>query len=97
MKKIRIIIISISILILVGVLVVILLNQNLTGRVVEMQEEDIYTYTKAICDETNYCQDYEVKCNGEELLDMQPIGEAQQYSENWQDPRDEEVIERLCG
>ena len=97
MKKTRIIIISISILILVGVLFVILLNQNLTGRVVETENENVYSYTKAICNETNYCQDYEIICEGERVVKISPITEAvAQYSEDWEDPRDDEIIDRLC-
>ena len=98
MKKTRIIIISVSILILVGALVVIILNQAFTGRVVETRDENIYTYTKAICNETNYCQDYEVICDGEKVVEISPItGAVAQYSEDWKDPRDKEMIDRLCG
>ncbi len=97
MKKIRIIIISISIFILVGALVLIFLNQAFTGRVIETENENIYSYTKAICNDTNYCQDYEVICDGERVVKISPItGAVAQYSKNWKDPRDKEMIDRLC-
>ena len=97
MGKIRIILISISILILAGILFVILLNQNLTGRAIETENKQTYSYTKAICNETNYCQDYEIICEEDKLINKQPItGAAVQHSENWKDPRDEEMIDRLC-
>lgn len=99
MGKIRIIILSISTLILLAVLVVFLLNPSLiTGKAVQTENKNIYSYTKAICNETNYCQDYEITCEGEKVISTQLItGAAVQHSENWQDPRDKETRERLCG
>ena len=98
MKPIRIIVISLLILILGVILFVIFLNQTLTGGVVETQDEKVYSYTKAVCNETNYCQDYEVVCEGERVVGMSPItGAVAQYSEDWEDPRDEGVVDRLCG
>ena len=76
----------------------IVLNQTLTGRVVETENKKTYSYTKAICNETNYCQDYEVICDGEKVVEISPFtGAVAQYSEDWQDPRDREMIDRLCG
>jgi hypothetical protein len=53
-------------------------------------ENNQYTYTKAICNETNYCQDYEITCQNNQVLRMNPItGASVQFSQDWQDPRDE--------
>lgn len=66
---------------------------NFTGEVVL----DRYSFTKAICNETNYCQDYEIICNNNELIDIRPIiGAAIQQDEDWKDPRDIETRDKLC-
>ena len=73
------------------------LSQNLfTGRVVE----DYYTYTKAICNEQNYCQDYEIVCIGNVVQEMNAInGAVVKNSEDWEDPReeDERNLNGLCN
>jgi len=99
MGKTRIILITISILILLGILIIFLLNPTLiTGKAIKTETKNTYSYTKAICNETNYCQDYEIICEGEKVISTQPItGAAVQHPENWKDPRDEEMIDRLCG
>ncbi len=93
MKK---IIIFLSIIILLVFAVVIfsyLSKKNITGETIK----EIYTFTKAICNETNYCQDYEIVCNNKGLVDMKPItGATVQHSLDWKDPRSEEIINRLC-
>ena len=35
-----------------------------------------HAYTKAICNSTNYCEDYLIKCNGNKLESMTPTGFA---------------------
>jgi len=99
MKK-RIIILTILIIIIIIIIFsIIFLNPNLTGRSIENQEntENLYTYTKAICNNTNFCQDNEITCKGEETISVSPIsGAAVQFSEDWQDPRDKETIGKLC-
>lgn len=69
-----------------------LLNSNIKNN-------DTYTnsWTKAICDENNYCQDYEIFCKGKELVSISPItGAAIQFSEHWEDPRGEETRDKIC-
>lgn len=57
-----------------------------------------YSFTKAICNDTNFCQDYEVSCNGQELVSMQPLtGAAVQYPLDWNDPRTDEEIYKTCN
>lgn len=57
---------------------------------------DYYTYTKAFCNSTNYCEDYEITCQNGELANMEFTGFAVQNPSNWNDPRSEEEIEKLC-
>ncbi len=59
---------------------------------------ETHSYTKAICNPDNYCQDYVISCNRHQILGMSPItGSAVQFSDGWQDPRDEETINGFCG
>jgi len=56
-----------------------------------------YFYTKAICNETNYCQDYEIVCKENKLIRLNLItGASIQHSLNWKDPRDEKTKNGLC-
>lgn len=70
-----------------------LVQPNITGEIILTE----YTYTKAICNETNFCQDNEIVCKGEELIEVNPIsGAVIQNSEEWQDPRGEQSETNLC-
>ena len=58
---------------------------------------DYYTQTKAICNETNYCQDYYVSCNEEGVIRATPMtGAVTQQDSYWKDPRNETEKE-LCN
>ena len=88
-------IISIIILLLLLASAISILSFNLTedDAVIETN-----SYTKAICDENNYCQDYVVSCSKNKVLSVNPItGAAVQFSDGWQDPRDEETINGFCN
>ncbi|MFH1365175.1 MAG: hypothetical protein ABIH28_01155 [archaeon] len=52
--------------------------------------------TKAICDENNYCEDYEIACEGNSTVGLTPTGSAVQFSEDWEDPRTEEQRQIAC-
>ena len=55
------------------------------------------SFTKAICTEKNFCQDYEIFCNETEIIRISPItGAVVQFSPSWEDPRSEEMINRMC-
>ncbi len=95
MKQATITIIAIS-LIIIGIILIFIAATNLTGGAITGQATgDKYSYTKAICNETS-CQDYEVQCEGAELTSLAPTGKVVQFSEDWEDPRDEETIGKLC-
>jgi len=57
-----------------------------------------YSYTKAICDENNVCQDHIVVCQGSQIVSTTPItGAVVQKSQNWKDPRDPRIINEFCN
>ena len=71
-------------------------KNSITGNIIK-QDENIYSYTKAICNSTNYCQDTEIICKGNQTIEMKPLtGAAIQFDEDWQDPRTKEQIETEC-
>lgn len=85
----------IILLILTLALSLTIFSRQFTGKTVDKLE--YYSYTKAICNKTNYCQDYEIVCNGEKVSSIIPVtGAAVQNSANWKDPRDKETINKLC-
>lgn len=93
MGKVKIVFLSTAILVLVAILIYFVFSlSQITGGTIQ----NYYTYTKAVCDETNYCEDYEITCQDDKLVSMNPTGAAIQFSNDWQDPRDEERIERIC-
>lgn len=95
MNKEKILMIILS-LILIGILFILYTNflqKNITGATIINQ----YSHTKAVCNETNYCQDYEIICKNGEVVSKNPItGAAIQNSADWKDPRSENQINRLC-
>lgn len=85
--------IKISLLVLLIILILtltIILTQSKESNL------DYYTRTKAICNETNYCQDYQVSCNEKRIIMTTPItGAFIQFDKSWQDPRSE-LEKKLC-
>jgi len=93
MKKI-IIIISVLLILFGTILFLLSRHQNISGAVVS----DRYTFTKAICNETNFCQDYEITCEGNNTISITPMtGAFIQHSESWKDKRTQEEKNKLCG
>ena len=78
--------------------IIIILTLSLTIILVQSKSNLNYsTQTKAICNETNYCQDYYVFCNEREVLSTTPItGAVIQHDISWKDPRNETEKE-LCS
>ena len=92
--KTKIIFLIVIILVLVVGLIFSVFNLfQITGGTIQNH----YTYTKAVCNETNYCEDYEITCQDDEVVSMNPTGAAIQFSNDWEDHRNEEIIERICG
>lgn len=89
--------------ILAVLLIIILALTTLTlaySQQTQNQESPLknnHSWTKAICDKNNLCQDYEIKCNGKTLTSISPItGAFIQQDTNWQDPRSIEQRTRFC-
>ncbi|MBD3247389.1 hypothetical protein GF378_02100 [Candidatus Pacearchaeota archaeon] len=96
MKKAKIskILVAIILTLVVIALAFLVINNALTGRIIQNYSNssqyplDYRTYTKAVCDENNYCQDYEITCKNKQVINISPITGANiQHSENWEDPR----------
>jgi hypothetical protein len=85
MKK-AIILEKIFILVLIGILILLLPNLILSGKSI-LESTNRYSYTKAICNEYKYCEDYIVKCEGQELKGLTPTGFSIQHNSNWVDKR----------
>ena len=71
----------------------------IAGNVIKEQETNLnsYMYTKAICNESNYCQDYEITCQENQTKSIMPItGAVIQHSQDWEDPRNETDKNKLC-
>jgi hypothetical protein len=95
-KQTKTLIIIILVVIILAIALIFLINRTLTGNVIN-QQNDTYMYTKAICNETNFCQDNEITCNGSQVVSVSPItGAVIQHSKDWQDPRSNEDINKLC-
>ena len=67
---------------------------NLTGKIVE--DINSYSYTKAVCNNSNYCEDYEIVCDGKEVISMTFTGFSIQNPSDWVDPRSKEIVENTC-
>lgn len=92
MEKIIKTLLIIALLLIIGMLFTLAL-QVITGQTIK----EHYSYTKAICNESNFCQDHEITCINGDVSEINPItGATIQHSKNWQDPRDKESIETLC-
>ena len=94
MEKNAITILLATLLILVGALIINLGQGYITGNIVE--NNFVYSFTKAVCNDKNYCEDYEVVCNNYEIVKLSPTGAAVQFPNDWEDPREKEEIEIKC-
>ena len=82
---------------LISAMILILLLAGIILLNAEPELTYTHSFTKAICTEDNYCQDYEIMCKGKKTLSMIPItGATVQFSENWEDPRSEEFRNKMC-
>lgn len=50
-----------------------------------------HSFTKAFCDSSNFCRDFEIFCENKEIISIRFTGAAIQFHGDWQDPRNEEM------
>ena len=58
---------------LILIAIFMITSPQMTGKVVLNNN---HAYTKAICSENNYCEDYLITCSGKKLESMSPTGFA---------------------
>ena len=92
------IIIIVIVWILITAVLIINYKSLIKGSAINQENNNpvnYYTHTKAICNKTNFCQDYVIECNGTELIKAKQLtGAVIQHSDDWKDPRDKPNI--LC-
>lgn len=77
--------------------IIILTQKAQAEETKNTQKTDYHSYTKAICNETNFCQDNLIECEDNNVKSINPItGAFVQFDKNWQDPRTQNQIERGC-
>lgn len=72
---------SVLIIMILIITTIILLPKIETKRI------EKYSYTTAICDESNYCEDYYIECENKNAK-ITPTGFSIQHNKEWQDPRE---------
>jgi capsular polysaccharide biosynthesis protein len=93
-KKLIFSIISILILIMIAASFFFIIKPKLAGNTIltgqAVTDEKEYTYTKAICNVSNFCQDYEIACKNKQVVSQSPItGAVIQHDADWKDPRNQ--------
>lgn len=84
---------GILIIILIGILVFSFINKpEITGETIFE-----YTHTRAVCDENNLCQDYEITCQENKVQNIKATGFVVQNPKNWEDPRNPKDVEQWCN
>lgn len=87
------------IIVAILVLLIILVSLNISGldsNNSNSSPEYTHSWTKAVCNETQ-CQDYEIYCNGNKLINQTAItGAVISIPKDWEDPRNETVRNRVC-
>ena len=69
---------------------------SLMGNAVSNEASGFHSYTKAVCDRNNFCEDYFIECEGSKALSVTATGFAVQFLGNWKDNRNLEDIEKTC-
>ena len=54
------------------------------------------TWTKAVCNEENYCLDIQITCSEDRVIGIKPTDEGAYFPEDWEDPRPIEMLEKWC-
>lgn len=91
MKKLTKYILLLIILIIILITSTFLTKNTITGNIIKNNPE-YYTYTKAICDNKNYCEDYIIECQNEKEISIMATGYTIQNPKNWTDKRKKENL-----
>ena len=70
-------------------------NGSITGQTIDIEENNTYSWTKAVCDEGS-CIDIKITCDGDRVVDLQLSSDLKEFSPNWIDPRSNLEKEKLC-
>ncbi|MDP1729055.1 MAG: hypothetical protein Q8L27_02525 [archaeon] len=100
-SKAKLIIIGIALflLILTTTLISGLIYQDkikITGKTTS-EETSNEVFTKALCDNNNYCRDYVYTCKNENLVSIIATEAYIQHSPNWKDLRDDNIKYKSCS
>ena len=83
----------ILILCLISLVLITTFSSKITTRATIQTE---HGFTKAICDENNYCEDYEVVCEQNQVKSFTPTGMVIQNPVSWKDSRTSKQIDEMC-
>ena len=93
MEKIAKFTILIGIALAISIGLFLLKNALITGAAII----DKTTFTKAICNDDNFCQDHVITCENGKLINQSPItGAVIQNDDSWEDPRNDSEKEISC-
>lgn len=68
-----------------------------TQKTQAQEPTNLHSFTKAICNETKFCQDNLIECENKQIKSTSPItGAFVQFDKNWQDPRTQKEIGKEC-
>ena len=66
------------------------------GNVIDAGPTGAVVWTKAICDDGNFCVDYEVTCENGRVVRLERSPHSAQFGPGWEDPRPEELRNWWC-
>jgi len=97
MKKSIILAIGLIVILILFTTFLLALTTSNSSNYLLISYPNIFSHTKAICDSGNFCQDYEILCENNKMVKINPItGASVQFSPNWKDQRDEKSIKNIC-
>jgi len=77
----------------------IILDKSITGKAIDSQtqEKNINIFTKTLCNQSNYCQDYKITCWNDQVIEIRSISNSSDhFSEDLENSEIKEMIKRLC-
>lgn len=64
----------------------VLLEGQITGNVIQ-EAQGSYTWTTALCTDTNECIDVAVTCEDGKAVAVKPLSALHAFGDDWEDPR----------